>query len=60
MLAHRPSFWRNPKALPQFLASSVPKPSRQAPLIWYLLSEVLGYRMLRLEFLSSAALRMQP
>ena len=59
-LAHGPSFGRNPKGSQDFLEYPVPKPSRQAALFWYLGSEVLGCRTLRLETLSSAGLRMQP
>ena len=60
MLAHGPIFGWNPKGSPDFLAYPVPKPYPQAALCWYWGSEVLGCSTLRLDSLSSAALKMQP
>ena len=60
MLAHGPSFGRNPRGSPDFLVYPVPKAYRQAALSWYLGSEVLACRTLSLESQSSASLRMQP
>ena len=59
LLAQVPSFGRDPRGSPDFLAYPVPKACMHA-CSSYWSSEVLGCRTLRLESQSSAGLRMQP
>ena len=59
MLAHVPSFGRNRRGSPDFTGVSHSQ-GMPAACSWYLGSEVLGCRTLRLESQSSAGLRMQP
>ena len=56
MLAHVPSFGRNPRGSPDFLAY----PVSMHACSWYLGSEALGCRTRRLKSQRSAGLRMQP
>ena len=56
MIAHIPSFWRNPRGSSDFLAYPVPKACMHALGTG---SQVLGCRTLRLESQSGAGLKMQ-
>ena len=47
MLAHIPSFGKNPRGPPDVLVYLIPKACQRRS--WYLGPEVLGWRMLRLE-----------
>ena len=49
MFSHRPSFWRNPRGLPNFLLCPFHKPYQLAALTWYYGYQLFAFCLLPLE-----------